>query len=430
MSVPFVTATIVYRIKILSKFISVQLVVQVLGLASGILLVRTLDQQQYAYFTIANTMQGTINVLADSGISIGLTAIGGKVWQDRYRFGQLINTVMQLRRYLTAIAIVIITPILLWMLINSGASVIYAILITIVVLLGINFQLNSGVLIIVPRLHSQINLIQKIDLIFVISRIIFLCIAYFTLLNAAVAIFTASIAFSLQYFSTNYWIADSIEKDAPIHNEYRTSILKIIKHQSPNAIFYCVQGQLTVWLISIFGNTQNIAEVGALGRLGVIFSVISAVMSSIILPGFARCQSINLLYRRYWQILGSLCLFGFFLVILAAFFPRQLLWILGEQYAHLQNEVLLMVVSTVFNSTVGIMWTINASKAWIQYSWFNIPITIITQLFLLLLLDVSTVKGVILFAIISTICPFLINCFLTYRGFYYLKKSIKVVDAK
>lgn len=76
---PNVSPKAIYWGKTLSKFVSVQLVIQTLGFVCGILIVRTLDQQQYAYFTIANTMQGTMNMLSDSGISIGLTAIGGKV---------------------------------------------------------------------------------------------------------------------------------------------------------------------------------------------------------------------------------------------------------------------------------------------------------------------------------------------------------------
>jgi len=44
-----------------------------------------LEQREYAFFTIANTMQGTLNLLADVGISVGLVSIGGRVWQDRPR---------------------------------------------------------------------------------------------------------------------------------------------------------------------------------------------------------------------------------------------------------------------------------------------------------------------------------------------------------
>src|ERR1035441_9886320 len=80
-----------HRARVVGSFAIVQGVVQVIGFLSGILLVRWLDQREYAYFTIANTMQGTINLLADIGISVGLVSIGGRVWHDRYRFGQLIN---------------------------------------------------------------------------------------------------------------------------------------------------------------------------------------------------------------------------------------------------------------------------------------------------------------------------------------------------
>ncbi|WP_373526228.1 polysaccharide biosynthesis protein [Nostoc sp.] len=417
MSIPFVTATIVYRIKILSKFISVQLVVQVLGLASGILLVRTLDQQQYAYFTIANTMQGTMNVLADSGISSGLSSIGGRVWQDPHRFGQLINTAMQLRRYLAVIAITVVTPILLWMLTSNGSSITYAVFILVLVLVGLNFQLTTVVLGIVPRLRSQINRIQQLDLIAAISRLVLLGVTYFTLLNAALAILTASIAFGLQNFFLTRWVSEYIDKKASINVEDKLDILKIIKWQAPNTIFYCIQGQTAIWLISIFGNTQSIAEVGALGRISVIFSIINSITSSIVIPAFVRCQSVRVLWQRYWQIIGYYGLLTTGTVVISIIFPRQLLWILGNQYSHLENELTLILFSTTFSSWAGTLWSINASKAWLKHNWVYIPTTITTQVILLLFLDISNVKGVIVFGIISIIPGFLLNFSMAFEGF-------------
>src|ERR1700716_2432084 len=115
-----------HRARIVGNFAVVQGVVQLIGFCSGILLVRSLEQREYAYFTIANTMQGTINVLADVGISIGLVSIGGRVWQDRNRFGRLIVTALHLRRRMGALAVAIITPLLYFMLVKNGASVSYA----------------------------------------------------------------------------------------------------------------------------------------------------------------------------------------------------------------------------------------------------------------------------------------------------------------
>src|ERR1700755_1222747 len=77
-----------HRARIVGNFAIVQGIVQIIGFASGIILVRALSQHEYAYFTIANTMQGMINLLADTGISVGLISIGGRVWHERYRFGQ------------------------------------------------------------------------------------------------------------------------------------------------------------------------------------------------------------------------------------------------------------------------------------------------------------------------------------------------------
>src|SRR5712691_7780136 len=113
------------RAKIVGNFAIVQAVVQIIGFLAGILLVRRLEQREYAYFTIANTMQGTINLLADIGISVGLVSIGGRVWHDRHRFGELVSTALRLRRRLGAVAILIITPVLYFMLVKNGASIFY-----------------------------------------------------------------------------------------------------------------------------------------------------------------------------------------------------------------------------------------------------------------------------------------------------------------
>ena len=102
-----------HHARIIGNLAMVQAVVQVLGFFSGILIIRSLTQQEYAYFTIANTMQGTLNLLADIGISAGVISIGGRVWQEQHRFGQLINTGLHLRKRLALAACLIHAPQLL-----------------------------------------------------------------------------------------------------------------------------------------------------------------------------------------------------------------------------------------------------------------------------------------------------------------------------
>lgn len=416
MSVPFVPSNIAHWIKVFSKFVSVQILVQALTLSSGIFIVRTLDQKEYAYYTIANSMLSTMNILADSGISISLSAIGGKVWQDRYRFGQLINTAMRFRYYLAAISISVITPILIWMLIRNGASIGYAVLITILVLLGLNFQLTNGVLIVVPRLHSQISRIQNLDILSGISRFILLGLGYLTFWNATVAIASASLASGLQRFVLGRLAGENIDSKVPIDPEDRKFIISTIKHSLPTTIFFCIQGQLSVFMISIFGTTQNVAELGALGRIGVIFTIINSVMITIVLPGFSRCQSVVILRRRYFQILGLFLLFGVSIITCTYIFPGQILWIIGNKYSYLKNELCMIAIVTVINSFLGLMTSLNLAKGWVQYSWIDIPLTLFVQIFLLMTLDISTIKGVVIFSLLSQISSFFVSIVLTYRG--------------
>jgi O-antigen/teichoic acid export membrane protein len=406
----------VYWSKILAQFGSIQLIVQAVGLVSGILLVRFLSKTDYAYFTLANTMQATMALLADVGISSGLSAIGGRVWHDRFRFGQLINTALHLRRSLLVFSQLVILPMLLWLLWSNGASLWYAGALTAIVIAGLHFQVTNGVLAVIPRLHLQIGRVQKLDMFFALGRLGLLFSAYFVLLNALTAVLAAIISFAIQSYILRRWARQTVDVSAPVNNEDRKALWAIVRRQAPNDIYYCFQGQIMIWLISVFGSTKNLADIGALGRLAVIFTIINSMMTSVILPRFARCHSGPLLKKRYLQIIGCFTLFGGGLVLAALVFPTQLLYILGPKYAHLKPEVALMVVSSVVSGIVGAMWACNYSKGWIPASWIAIPAQLITQLALMFVFDVSTVRGVLLLNIVAMAPCLIINSWVAMRG--------------
>src|SRR5690606_35641018 len=77
---------------------SSQILIQALGFISGILVIRVLPVHEYALYTLANTMLGTLTILADGGISTGTMALGGKVWNDRDKLGKVMATGMALRK--------------------------------------------------------------------------------------------------------------------------------------------------------------------------------------------------------------------------------------------------------------------------------------------------------------------------------------------
>ncbi len=406
------------RARVVGSFASVQAAVQIISFASGILLIRYLDQREYAYFTIANTMQGTINVLADIGISIGLISIGGRVWQNRRRFGELVNTALAMRRRLGAAAIVLVTPVLYFLLAKNGASAAYAGALVGLILAALLVQFSIGVLGVVPRLRSDLAKIQQIDLIGAIARLAVLGVLIVIFLNASVAVAVGSLTLLLQYVLLRRYVAAVIDTSAPENAEDRSAMRGFIRNQAPNAIFFCIQGQITIFLISFFGrHVSSVAEVGALGRLAMIFAVLTNLLTNVFAPAFARCQSPRRLRWQYAAIVGGVAAFSAVVLISAALFPREFLFVLGNKYAHLERELVLMVAGSVLGALASALWALNASKAWIAGSWLYIPLTLATQAAMIPFIDFSTVRGVLIFNLVSALPNLLLNLALSYRGF-------------
>jgi O-antigen/teichoic acid export membrane protein len=420
---PLPTAHLKAWARLLTRFFSWEVLIQAVGFAAGVLLVRVLPKSEYAYFTIANTMQQTMNTLADNGVSSGLTAIGGRVCEDRSRFGQLLSTAMHLRRVLALIAVVVVTPILAWMLTSAGAPVTYSALICAAVLLGLCFQVTNGVLIVAPLLQLEAERVQRLLLGSAMIRLALIAGAYLFFLNAFVALLAAAAGFGFQEWLLRRWLARYADPAASSNANDRKEILGIIKSQAPNAIYYCIQSQLIVWLISIFGSTGAVAEVGALGRIGMIFLMLGSLVSNVVMPRFARVQDPGSLWRHYWLIIGGLSVVMIALLGFAVAFPKALLWILGPRYAHLEAELFLMVLGTVLYSILGTMYHLNLARGWVVQPWLLIPIGITTEIILILSLDLSQVRNVLLMGIYSTLPGFFLNIWRTRSGIRGAKRA-------
>lgn len=410
----------------IGNYVLVQAVVQIIAFSSGILLVRWLPQREYAFFTIANAMQATLMMLADIGISVGLISIGGRIWQDRHRFGELINTGLSMRRKLAAAAVIIVAPILYAMLTKNGAPASYTFLLIAVVLAGFSIQLSVDIYSVVPRLHSDIGLIQKIDFICAIVRLLLVLGLVYLFATAGLAVAIASATFLLQYFLLRAYAAKVVDLKANENADDKREMVRLIKNLAANSLFYCFQGQITVFLISFFGrHAASVAEVGALGRLAMIFTVLMNLLTNIFVPAFARCHDKRKLHWLFAGIVGGVVLFSLAVLAGAAFFPEQFLLVLGSRYAHLHRELLLMVSVAVISALSGTLWLLNASKAWINGAWLYVPLTLTTQIALIPFTDFSSVAGVLIFNLISAVPSLLLNLALSFLGFRTFAPAVK-----
>ncbi len=416
-SLPFRIMPVVW-LRVLARYVSVQVVVQAIGFLSGIFLVHMLDKKEYALYTIAGTMQAALNLLSDIGVSSALTAIGGKVWQDSGRLGQLVRSGVQFRWRLARFSVLAVTPVFCWMLLDHGARYLYAALIIVTILAGCFFQLQFNVYLIVPKLHAQIDRIQKLDLWGAILRLLTLLGVSLINLNVPLALAAAGLSAFVQYRILRGWVRQTINLQCGANEYDRKQIAERVKELLPTVLFYLLQGQLTIFLISFFGRTENVAEIGALTRLTAFFSLFGSVMSNIVAPYYARTQDLSRVKHLYFQITALATIISLFLISISARFPTQVIWILGPQYMGLKREVSLMVGVACLNFLINTMWVLNLTKGWTKHAWLQIPLILTTQVVLLAYLDLSTVSGVLCFAIISAFPFFVLQFWLFRAGFH------------
>ena len=149
-----------------------QIIIQLVGLIIGFFIVRELSITEYAFYTIANTMLGTMTVLSDGGISSGMLAQGGAVWQDKQAMGKIFHTGYQLRIILSVAVLAVCLPLLVYFLLHQQASI-TTILVIICALIPLFFaSLSDNLLQIAPKLNKDVLSIQVNGLKVQILRLI------------------------------------------------------------------------------------------------------------------------------------------------------------------------------------------------------------------------------------------------------------------
>jgi O-antigen/teichoic acid export membrane protein len=379
---------------------SAQTLVQVLGLVSGILVIRLLPTQEYALYTLANTMLGTMTILADGGITAGVMAQGGKVWQEKDKLGVVLITGLELRKQFAIGSLLISTPILLYLLRHQGASWLMCVLLIASLIPAFTTALSSSILEVAPKLRQDITLLQKNRVSATLGRLAALAPLLFPFPFAFMAVLAAGLPQiwankGLRKISSKY-----VNWNNSANPVIRQEILVFVRRILPYSVYYCLSGQITIWIISYFGSNTDVAQAGALGRLTILLSVFSIMFGTLIIPRFARIEiHSGQLFKKYifiqiFLILFCLCIIGFTYA-----FPNQILWILGKKYAGLRVELVLSIIASCLGLLAGTAYTLFTSRGWTISPFIAIPINLIATVCAVMILDISSLKGVLLLSI-------------------------------
>lgn len=406
---------------LISVFLAGQGSVQILNLISGFLLLRWLSVEAYAQYSVAFGFQSTIGILVELGFAGSIVALVGDRGSDKQIVGTYVRSAKHFRHRLFAVIIPIAT--ITFPLVISKHNwdwkiqlLLFGSIISSVFFQGWVSYYSAPLLI-----NQRLKQFYQSQLVSAISRIV-LCFTLYlgSLLTSWTTTWVNSALVAVNGLLYGKAAKPLITEPSSSDPKYNREMVRYLSPLIPGIIFAAFQGQISLFIITLFGQTKNIAEVAALGRLGQLFFILAAFNSVVIEPYFAKLPR-QYLVQRYLQAVAAATVIAVCVWAIAFLFPDPLLWILGNKYQNLRVEIGWIVASACIGYVDGVIWTINSSRKWL-YWWGTVAYVIgllITQIICVLVMDLSTTLNVIYFSLITTLVVMVVHIATAIYGLIY-----------
>jgi len=397
------------------------------NLIYGLICVRVLAKSDYAQFAVLFGFMGSLTVLLDIGISGTLAPLAGEQITNLQLIADYVASIRRLTTWLYLIVAPLAACTFFWLVRMQPWSFSVVAQMVVVLLITAWFaRVNStyGAVLILRRDRSYYYWIQiagslgSLALLLMAWPLHWLTLPVAILLNVAQVIGMAT----LSYFRARKLLGIKGE----VSPQKEKLIIRLALPSLPNSFFYALQGQITLMLITFFGHTDAVANIGALGRLGQILVYASQMNPILVEPFFARLPATQL-KRNYVIVVAMVTAAATFFTVLSFAFPEAFLWVLGPNYRQLRFEVGLIVLGSAIRYLGGFLWVVHSARRFV-YWWntiANIALTLAVQIIFLWKFDLSTVKNVLLLNIASAIAGTLATAACGVYGFIYGPQSME-----
>ncbi len=385
----------------------------------GFLCIRLLPMGDYAKFVVVFSIQASLMILLDVGISGTLVPLVGERIEDRRLIADYLASLRQIAHWLFLIAAPIATvgyPLLVRNRHWSWQTVAAMVVIVLVSAWFARVGSAYGAVLLLRRDRRQWYRTQMATSFGAVALLgVFVHFHWLGAFQAILINVARVIAIALIYYIRAQKLLGV--RGVP-SKEKRTAVIQLCLPAVPSVVYYALGGQISVFLITYFGRTSAVASVGALTRLGQIFGLLAPINGILVEPYFARLPKKHL-KSHYLMALAAAGACGAGLVALARVFPGIFLWVLGPKYAGLQTEVVLIMVSGAIALVAGLVATINGSRRFIFYSFVlaDIILTLILQVVYIWKVDLSTVKAVLWFNIFTMFPTIATGAITAFYGF-------------
>ena len=402
-----------------ASFGTVQLAIQAITSVTGLLIVRNMEVREYAIYAIIFQMQSAMFYLSDSGLGVGFKALAGRDHESPERLGSLLSTTLNLRFWFFIGAIIPCCPLVIWMLTQNGVDGMTSLILCILMALGSASSQSAALFSIIPWLHGQTKFVQTRDCLVALFRLGMVLTLLVTKLNALTLTFVSILTFYLTVIPTKTKAFEYATHPSVVNPNDRKTLLSYARRGFSNSLFVCLQGQIALYIFTSFGQTDSIAEISAIGRITVLSGIVTQAIGAVLIPRFAICQTHDKSLSLYKYILGISFLSFMPFLIISFIAPSAFLWILGTQYANLGDELAMAMLVFAATQISVVMWSLNSSRGWINaHSFLLIPSTLVLQVFFASIIDLATIRGVLLIQLVQPSVAIILTSIDAYYAFH------------
>jgi len=386
--------------KILSAFFSANTLIQITGLASGLLFVRAFPVDEFALYTLAMSVVTFFTFVTDLGSTVSLIYFFREVAGSEEEFAGFATAVQSLRRIVFFAGAVLVAVVFPALAIGRGFPTTRVLLCTAGVVATVGFQIRAALGLLALRLRDRYALAYRSEIVGSCLRLALAVVIVATgLISAPVALASGVIA----TWATAQ-LADRGPKAFVPPAELalkRRRVLRYLLPTLPAAFYFATQGPLLVWLSATFGDRRNIAEIGALTRLGLVVGILSSLAGAVFLPHLARIADDRLYRIRFFQFGAALAIWPIALLGAAALAPRAFLFVLGPHYQGLESELLWLVGAAGFSLLDGYFVSVNLARSWTRFQVPMLVVQIAVQALMIMQWHLSTTEHVMMFNLVS-----------------------------
>ena len=382
------------------------------GLA-GLLIVNVLPKDQYAQYTFLLACMTLLLGVTDLGIAhCTLPVVGQRAREVPWVVGAC-QRVFHWRWALLGAGVLVVAPYLYyttrehsW---GGAAYWMAAALFMGIVLTTLREHYANAVLLIlghVPTLN-KIGLKTTAVRLGLVGLVLLLPITAYSVTGIVAATAAAGVVSVLLYRQAlaKHDIAET-RLDAGDAKRVDAQVLRIARPLVLPAVFYQVQGVVTVLLVSLFGTANMLAEVGAFGRLAMVLMVLDRMTNILLFPAIARAPTGPRLATTMVRVHVLYLLCMALVLASAVWLPQYWILLLGKQYSTMAAYVWIVFLASMLNNAAGMAFrTLTVRGATANQS-FSIPLVLAVQALYLWLFGAADLRAVLLFNLATAFANF------------------------